>query len=149
MATWDHIPSHYSFDSNIYSEKSYPADLRKPFVDVVPNYPIPTFRPNYYHFLKHGYHHILSPIFPSTETLYDFPVSVEVTYLDVFSARRQHILFSKYHNFLSLYNHSDLFKIHMHNAWLLGKSRITICLPSAYFAEPKYLFIFCGTLKLI
>ncbi len=88
------------------------------------------------------------PILPSTETLYDFPVSVEVTYLDVSSARRQRILFGKYHNFLSLYNHSNFIKMHMHNAWFLGNSDVTICLPSDYFIEPKYLFLFCGTLKL-
>ncbi len=91
----------------------------------------------------------LCPTIPSQpESLYDFPVSVEVTYLDVSSARRQRILFSKYHNFLLLYNRSDFVKMHMHNAWLLGKSNVTICLPSDYFIEPKYLFVFCGTLKL-
>ncbi len=66
-----------------------------------------------------------------------------------FSARRQCIIFSKYHNILSLCNHSDFVKMHMHNAWLLGKNDLTICLPSDYFTEPKYRFVFCGTLKLI
>ncbi len=84
MATWDDILFHYSFVSNTYLEKSDPADLRKPFVDFVPNYPIPSFRPNFNRFLNHEYHHIFSSILPSTDTLYDFPVSVEVTYLDVF-----------------------------------------------------------------
>ncbi len=102
MATWENILSHYSFVSKTYSEQTDPADLHKPFVDVVPHYPIPAFRPNSNHFLHHEYQHILSPILPSTETLYDFPISVEVTYLDVFSARRQRIIFSKYHNFFYL-----------------------------------------------
>ncbi len=38
--------------------------------------------------------------------------------------------------------------MHMHNAWLLGKSDLTIELPSDYFTMPKYLFVFWGTLTL-
>ncbi len=92
------------------------------------------------------YNHVLSPILTTTNTLYDIPVSVELTYLNVLSTRRQHILFSKYHNFLSLYNHSDFIKMHMHNAWLFRKSNLTIELQSHYFTKPKYIFMFCGTL---
>ncbi len=87
-------------------------------------------------------------LIPCTNTLYDFPVSVELAYLDVLSTRRQLIHYSKYHNFLCLYNHSDFIKMHMHNAWLLRKSDLTIELPSVYFTKPKYLFMFCGTLTL-
>ncbi len=115
MTTWDDIFSHYSFDSKLYDELSDPGDLRKPFVDVVPYYPIPAFRPNYNRFADREYDNILTSILPSTETLLDFPVSIDVTYLDETSSRRQHICFSKYHNFLSLYNHSDFVKMHMHN----------------------------------
>ncbi len=122
MATWDNILSHYSFNSKTYSELTDPADLRKPFVTDVPDYPIPAFRPNSNCFLHHEYHNILSPILTSTNTLYDFPVNVETTYLDVFSARKQRLIFSKYHNFLSFYNHSDFVKMHMHNAWLLKET---------------------------
>ncbi len=46
MATWEAILSHYSLDSKNYSESSDPADLSKAFVDVMPEYPIPDFRPN-------------------------------------------------------------------------------------------------------
>ncbi len=38
--------------------------------------------------------------------------------------------------------------MHMHNAWLLRKSDLTIDLPSDYFTKPKYHFVFCGTLTL-
>ncbi len=38
--------------------------------------------------------------------------------------------------------------MHMHNAWLLRKSDLTIDLPSDYFTKPKYLFVFCDTLTL-
>ncbi len=116
MATWDAILSHYSFDSKNYSEVSDPADLSKAFVDIELDYPIPAFMSNSNHFLHQDYNHVLSPIVTTTNTLYNFTVSVELTYLDVLSSRGQHILFSKYHNFLSLYNHSDFIKIHMHNA---------------------------------
>ncbi len=68
--------------------------------------------------------------------------------LDVLSARKQRILFSKYHKKLCLYNHTDFIKMHMHNSWLLGKSDLTIELPSDHFMMPKYLFVFCGTLTL-
>ncbi len=37
----------------------------------------------------------------------------------------------------------------MQNAWLLGKTDITVNLPKDYFVSPKYLFIFCGSLNLI
>ncbi len=121
MATWDDILSHYSFVSNTYLEKSDPADLRKPFVDVVPNHPIPAFRPDSNCFLHHEYQHILSPIFPSTETFYYFPVSVELTYLDIFHPGDN---ISQ-----SLSDHSDFVKMHMHNAWLLIKNDLTICFP--------------------
>ncbi len=146
MATWDAIILHYSFDSKHYSEFTDPADLSKVFVDVVPEYPIPAFRPKSNHFLHQDYSNVLSPVITTTNTLYDFPISVEMTYLDVLSTRRQRILFSKYHKFLSLYNHSDFIKMNMHNAWLLTKSDWTIDLPSDYITKPKYLFVFCGTL---
>ncbi len=126
MATWDNILSHYSFDSKHYSELTDPADIRKPFVDVVPDYPIPAFRPNSNRFLHREYNNVLSPILITANTLYDFPISVDMTYLDVISTRTQCILFSKYHNFLSLYNHSDFIKMHMHNAWLLRETDLII-----------------------
>ncbi len=148
MATWDAILSQYSIDSKNSSESTDPADLSKAFVDVVQEYPIPAFRPNSNRFLHQDYNHVLSPILTTTNTLYDFPVSVELTYVDIISTRRQRILFSKYHNFLSLYNHSDFIKMHMHNAWLLRKSDLTIELPSDYFTKPKYIFVFCRTLTL-
>ncbi len=150
MATWDAILYHYSFNSKNYWESSDTADLNKAFVDVMPEYPIPAFRPNSNHFLHQDYNHVISPILTTTtnNTLYDFPVSVELTYLDVLSTTRQCIRFGKYHNFLSLYNHSDFIKMYMHNAWLLRKSYLTIELPSYYFTKPKYLFVFCGTLTL-
>ncbi len=84
MATWDDILYHYSFDSKNYSELTDQADLRKPFVNVVLDYHIPAFRPNSNHFHHHEYNNILSPILTSTNTLYNFPISVEMTYLDVF-----------------------------------------------------------------
>ncbi len=61
---------------------------------------------------------------------------------------RQCIYFTKYHSFLNLYTHSDFLKMLMHNAWLLGKTDLTISLPNEFFTEPKYVYIFCGTMKL-
>ncbi len=148
MTTWNDILSYYSFDSKLYDELCDPAKFCMAFVDVVPSYPIPYFRPNYNNFAYHEYDNIFSPILPSTETLFDFPVSVDVTYLGETSSGRQCICFSKYHNFLSLCNHSEFVKMHMHNAWLFGKTDLTISFPSNFFVQPKYLFVFCGTLKL-
>ncbi len=62
MTTWDDILSHYTFDSKFYTEHCDPADLRKPFVDVVPIYPIPAFRPNYNRFADHTYDTFLAQI---------------------------------------------------------------------------------------
>ncbi len=69
MATWDNILSHYSFESKNYLQQTDPANLPKPFVDFVPDYPIPAFRPNSNRFLHQEYHNILSPILPSANTL--------------------------------------------------------------------------------
>ncbi len=38
--------------------------------------------------------------------------------------------------------------MHMHNAWLLEKSDLTISLSTDFFTEPKFFNIFCGTMKL-
>ncbi len=142
MATWDAILSPISLIQNIIRNLLTQLTL--------------AFRPNSNCFLHQDYNHVLT----TTNTLYDFPISVELTYLDVLSTRRQLILFSKYNNFLSLYNHSGLIKMHMHNAWLLGKFDLTIIgftvalltgiktYRTDYFTKPKYLFVFCGTLIL-
>ncbi len=57
-------------------------------------------------------------------------------------------LFHKIPFILNLYNHSDFVKMHMHNAWLLEKDDLTISLPVGFFTEPKYVYIFCGNIKL-
>ncbi len=56
-----------------------------------------------------------------------------LTYLSSNTTGKQLIYFSKIDNFLSLCNHSDFLKMHMHNAWLLGKTDVTMHLPSDYF----------------
>ncbi len=116
MPAWDAILSHYSFDSKHYSELSNRADLSKAFVDVMTEYPIPAFKQNSNRFLHENYSNVLSPILTTVTTLFDFPASVDVTYLDVNSPGRQRLLFGKYDSFLSLYNHSDFIKMHMHNS---------------------------------
>ncbi len=98
--------------------------------------------------MVHLYHNVLLPILPSDDILYDFPVSVSFTYFSSQHTRRQRIYFSKLNSFLALYNHSDFLKIHMHNAWLLGKTDITMNVPADYFISPKHLFIFCGSLNI-
>ncbi len=95
MITWDNILSQYIFGSKFYILHCDPADLQT-FVDVVPSYPIPAFRPNYNHFADHTYDNILAPILPSTNTLYYFPVTVDVTNLDRPSSGRQRIYFSNF-----------------------------------------------------
>ncbi len=74
--------------------------------------------------------------------LYDFPVLVIFTYISSHYTGRHCIYFSKIHSFLSLYNQSDFLKMHMHNAWLLGKTDTTMNLPIEYFILPKHLFVF-------
>ncbi len=149
MTTSDDILFHYSFDSKHYSELTDPAKPPQTFCGHVPDYPMPVFSANSNHFLQYKYNNILLPILTAANILYDFPISVDMTYPDVISSRRQRILFNKYHNFLYLYTHSDFIKIHMHNAWHWSETDLTINLPFEYFTELKYLFVFCGTLKLI
>ncbi len=109
MTTWNNILSNYSFDSKFYNEHCDPADLCNPFVDVVPNYPIPAFRPKYNRFVDHSYNDVLVRILPSKDTLYDFPVSVYVTYLDMTSQGKQCIYFSNYHIFFFIFVQSFRF----------------------------------------
>ncbi len=148
MASWDSILSHYTFDSKLYTESSDPTDLRNSFVDTIPEYPFPSFRPNQNCFLFESYDNILASIMPFTETLLDFPFSVDITYFNSDFSGRQRIYFNKYHSFLYMYNHSDFVKMHMHNAWFLEKSDLTISLPTNFFTEPKFFNIVCGTMKL-
>ncbi len=117
-------------------------------MDTVPEYHFPAFRPNQNRFLFESYDNILAPIMPSSETLLDFPFSVDITYFNSESLGRQRIYFTKYHSFLNVYNHSDFVKMHMHNACLLEKSDLTISLPTDFITEPKFVYIFCGTMKL-
>ncbi len=146
--TCDDILSNYHFDSKLYSENTDPTDLSNPLVSTSPSYPIPTFQPNRNRFLDHDYSKIVSVILSSPVQMFDFPVRVAIKYYDVMMSRRQRIYFNYLHSFLSLYNNSDFIKIIMHNARILGKSELTIDLPPDYFVEPKFLFVFCGTLKL-
>ncbi len=117
-------------------------------MDVIPDYPFPAFRPNQNRYLYESYVNVLALIIPSSNILYDFPFRVDVTYLNSESSWRQRIYFTKYHSFLNLYNHLDFVKMHMHNAWLLEKDDLTISLPVEFFTEPKYVYIFCGNIKL-
>ncbi len=146
--TYDDILSNYHFDSKLYSENTDPTDLSNPLVSTSPSYPIPTFQPNRNRFLDHDYSNVLSIILPSPVQMFDFPVCVAITYYDVMTSRRQRIYFNYLHSFLSLYVHSDFIKMRMHNAWILGKSELTIDLTPDYFVKPKFLFVFCCTLKL-
>ncbi len=81
-------------------------------------------------------------------------VDVEPEYpIPAFRPNSNLFLHQAYHHDLSpiLTNTNTLYdfiKMHMHKAWLLGKSDLTIELPSDYFTVSKYLFVFCGTLTL-
>ncbi len=146
--TWEDILSNYHFDTNLYSENSNPTDLSNPLVSISPSNPIPAYQPNRNRFLDHDYSKVLSVILHSPVRMFNFPVCVIITYYDVMMSRRQCIYFNYIHSFLSLYNHSNFIKMRMHNAWIFGISELTIDLPSGYFVKPKFLFVFCGTLKL-
>ncbi len=140
MTTWDDLLSHYYFDSKTYNEHCDPADLHKPFVNFVPSYPMPAFQPNSNPLATYSYHNVLLPILPSADTLYDFPLRMCLNiYLATLQGDNIFIL-ARY--FLSFYNHSDFLKMHMHNAWLFGKSDVTMHLTSDYFLLPKPFYFF-------
>ncbi len=115
MITWNNILSQYQFQNPSYEEHCDPSDLKNYFVEVIPKYPFQA-----------------------------LTVSVILTHISSHHTGRQHIYLSNIHNFLSLYNHSDFIKVHMHNDWLLGKIDLTIDLPADFFVSSKHLFIFCG-----
>ncbi len=148
MITWNDILLQYQFKDNSYEEHSDPSDLKNYFVEVIPKYRFQALNPKFNHVLAHSYYNMLLHIFPSDDILYDFPVSVIITYLSSHYTGRQFIYFSNIHSLLCLYTHLDFIKMHMHNAILLGKAELTIDLPAEYFVSPKHLFIFCGSLNL-
>ncbi len=133
MISWNDILSQYQFRTNTYKEHCDPSDLKNFFVEVIPQYHCKALNPNSNHLVVHSYHNVLLPILPSDDVLYDFPVSVSLTFTSSHYTGRQRIYFSTLHSFLSLYNHSDFIKMHMHNSWFLGKNNITIDLPFIYF----------------
>ncbi len=83
--------------------------------------------------LQHSYQDILLPILPFEDDLYDFPILVILYYIPSHETGRQRIYFSTLHTLLCLYNHSDFVKMHMHNAWLLTKTKLNITLPEELF----------------
>ncbi len=147
LDSWKEVLSHYQFPSNSYEEHCDPSNLQNFFVNVIPKYPFPTHHPTSNHLVVHSYHNVLLPILPSDDMLYDFLVLVIFTYISSRYTGRQRIYFSKIHSFLYLYNHADFLKMHLHNAWLLGKTDTTMNLPIEYFVSPKHLFVFCSNLN--
>ncbi len=148
MISWNNVLSQYQFPSNSYEEHCAPSNLQNYFVDVIPKYP---FLPITQLLIIWWHTCIIMCAFPSFHLmtcLYNFPVLVIFTYISSHCRGRQRIYFSKIHNILSLYNHSDFLKMHMHNALLLGKTETTMNLPIEYFVSPKHLFVFCGSLNL-
>jgi hypothetical protein len=55
---------------------------------------------------------------------------------------RQHIYLDNVHTLLALYNHCDFLKMHIHNAWLFGKSEVTVVLQEELFSDKFHLFVF-------
>ncbi len=129
MISWNDVLSEYQFPSKSSEEQCDPSNLQNFFVNVIPKYPFPAHHPTSNRLVVHTYHNVLLPILPSDNVLYDFPVLVIFTYISNHYTWRQHIYFSKMYSFLSLYTYSDFLKMHMHNAWLLGKTDTTMNLP--------------------
>ncbi len=50
--------------------------------------------------------------------------------------------------FLGLYNHSHLVRMHIHNAWLLHHTNVDIILPEMFFETQDHLFLFCRTMQI-
>ncbi len=111
-------------------------------IEVIPKYPFQALNPKFNRSVMHSYRDMLQPILPSDDVLHDIPVSVIITHLSSQYTGRPCIYFCNIHSLLCLYNHLDFIKMHMHNAWLLGKTDLTINLPADYFVSPKHLFIF-------
>ncbi len=146
MISWDDILKQYCFENDSYDECLDPSELTNYFVDVIPNYPFPTASPNLVRMTAHSYRNVLLLILPSEDYLYDFPVSVNISYLSSETTGRQPIYFSDTHSLLSLNNHSDFIKMHTRNDWLLEKAELNIDLPADFSNSPNHLFIFCGSL---
>ncbi len=149
MISWNDVLLQYQFPSKCYEEHCDPFNLQNYFVDVIPKYPFPALHPTSNRLVVYLCNNVLLSIHLSDDMLYDFPVLVILTYISSHCTRRQCIYFSKIHGFLSLYDHSDFLKMHMHNAWHLGKTDATMNLLIEYFVSPKHLlFCFCGSLNL-
>ena len=126
-----------------YNENLDPSDLTKCFYSpAIPENP-------YLHEIKISnrhkfvsYDHALRPILTSDSVFYDFPFSLTIYIGEI---GRQRVYLNDVHTLIALYNHSDFLKMHFHNAWLLGRTEITIVLPEELFHDSNHLFAFCGS----
>jgi hypothetical protein len=142
---WSYLP--HDIPSLQYDEFQDPSLLAETFYcPASPKYPFKHHVkiPERHKFVD--YKHSLQPILNTDTVFPDFPISV-IFYIGVIG--RQRIYLDDVHTLLALYNHSDFLKMHMHNAWLLGKSEITVVLPEELFSDKNHLFVFCGSYSLL
>jgi hypothetical protein len=133
--------------SQQYNEFEDPSLLADTFYcPAVPEYPFKHHVEiqNRHHFVD--YKHSLRPILRAGTVFPDFPISVTFYIGEI---GRQRIYLDDVHTLLAFYNHSDFLKMHIHNAWLLGRSEVTVVLPEELFSDKFHLFVFCGSFSLI
>ncbi len=140
MKFWQSVADQYIFSNKKYEEKNDPSLYHRYYSEEIPSFPIKTICSKYDKFKKQSYMFALPYILNSTNTFHDFPVTINVFYYN--QTGRQRIYFSHGHQFICLYNHSDFFKMHMHNAWLLERSELE-------FGLHLKMVLFCGNVKII
>ncbi len=147
MNFWQNIADQYIFSTKKYEEKNDPSFFHRYYSEEIPSFPIKTICSKYEKFEKQSNMFALPYIFNSTNTFHDFSVTINVFYYN--QTGRQCIYFSNEHQFICLYNHSDFFKMHMHNAWLLERSELEFDLPKDFFDSPFNFVLFCENVKII
>ncbi len=146
MYFWQNVADQYSFSTKKYEEKKDPSFFHRFYTDEILSFPLRTICSKYEKLKKQSYIFVLPYIFNSTNTFHDFPVTINVFYYN--QTGRQCAYFSHGHQFICLFNNSDLFKMHMHNAWLLESSKLDFELPKDFFDSPLKLFLFCRNVKI-
>ena len=114
-----------------YYEHLDPSDLADHFeVPVKPINPFHSHIPLADHFAYVNYDHSLHLISHLDNVLADFQFELTLCY-GLYG--RQCVYFYGNDSLLALYDQSDFLKMHFHNAWLLGKSEVTVILILHHF----------------
>ncbi len=106
-----HTPDPFCHEIKDYNETTDPFNRTQLNCAVVPGYPFLCRMPVDERFRKHSYDQVELPIYGHNGSYEDFPLDISVSFFNK-EWERQHVVFTKSHTFLALYNHSHFVRKH-------------------------------------